>query len=36
MKNAGYAENEIEEAEYWDKTDTADIIAQETEWFTFE
>lgn len=26
----------IEEAEYWDKTDTADMMAQETEWFTFE
>lgn len=26
----------IEEAEYWDKTDTADIMAQETEWFTLE
>ena len=26
----------IEEAEYWDNTDTADMMAQETEWFTFE
>lgn len=26
----------IEEAEYWDKTDTADMMGQETEWFTFE
>ena len=26
----------IEEAKYWDKTDTADMMAQEMEWFTFE
>lgn len=26
----------IEEAEYWGKTDTADMMRQETEWFTFE